>query len=155
MAKKTKRTKGGMGAAGAAAGLAAVGAAAAAGYYFYASDDAKKHRKQATKWADGLKKEALREVKSLQKMDAKSVARAIDTATATYATVRSVDRADLARAAKELKANWQRIQAEATRTGKGAVKRAKSTAKKAVKKAQKSAKKATKKVAKKSAKKRR
>ncbi|HVW71558.1 MAG TPA: hypothetical protein VHB93_00185 [Candidatus Paceibacterota bacterium] len=144
-----KRSHGGVG-AGATAGLAAVGAAAAAGYYFYASDNAKKHRKQAAKWANSFKKEALREVRALQKVDARSVARAVDTAAATYATVRSVDREDLARAAKELKANWQRIQAEATRTGKGAMKRAKSTAKKAVKKGKKAVKKAVKKSAKKS-----
>ncbi len=86
---------------------------------------------QAAKWAGGFKKEVIREAKMLKTIDARSVARAVDAATATYATVRSVDRKDLARAAKELKANWERIQAEAKKTQKKVRKVVKKTTKKA------------------------
>src|SRR4051812_38232435 len=91
------------------AGLAAVGAAAAAGYYFYASKDAKKHRKVAAKWADGLKKEVIKETKRLQDIDARSVARAIDTAASTYAAARSIDAGEIRRATAELKKNWELV----------------------------------------------
>ncbi|HVX90580.1 MAG TPA: hypothetical protein VHC20_03000 [Candidatus Paceibacterota bacterium] len=131
-----KRSTGSMG-AGAAAGLAAVGAAAAAGYYFYASDDAKKHRTQAAKWANGFKDEVLREAKQLQNLDARSIARAVDAAAATYAGIRSIDSADLVRAAQELKSNWQRVESEVARTGRGATQRAKKSVAKPVKKARK------------------
>lgn len=49
------------------AGLAAVGAAA--GYYFYTSDDAKKHRQTAAKWGSDIKKEVARETKRLKNID--------------------------------------------------------------------------------------
>ena len=142
-------------AAGAAAGIAAVGAAAAAGYYFYASDNAKRHRKEAAKWAAGFKNEVIREARQLQNIDARSIARAVDTAAATYAGVRSINRADLNRAAKELKANWQRVQAEVAKTGKRAASRTRRTAKRVAKKAKRGSKKSTRSSVKRSVKRRR
>ncbi len=97
------------------AGIVAIGAAAAAGYYFYATKDAKTHRKELSSWASGLKKEVIREVKKLKTMDAESVAHAIDSAVATYEGVRSIKRADVNRAARELKTNWQKVKQEAVK----------------------------------------
>jgi hypothetical protein len=123
------------------AGVAAAAAAAAAGYYFYASKDAKKHRKIAAKWADGMRKDVVREAKKLQSVDAKTVARVIDTAARGYAGVRAVDPSEVRRAAKELKANWEMIRREAGKEAKHARKAAKKTAKKAVSRAKKTVKK--------------
>lgn len=58
-----------------AAGLAAVGAAA--GYYFYGSDDAKKHRQIAAKWARDLKKEVALQTKKLKNIDPEDYARIV------------------------------------------------------------------------------
>jgi hypothetical protein len=108
MATKKKTSKGMLAAEIGAAAVAAA-AAAGAGYYFYASKDAKKHRKIAAKWADKLQKEVVREAKKVKTLDAKTVAMIIDDSAAAYATAKSINRADLARAVKELKANWQKI----------------------------------------------
>lgn len=123
-------------------GAGALAAAAAAGYYFYASKNAPKHRRVAARWAGGLKKEALREVKQLKKLDRAQVMKAIDAATAVYETARSVDRKDVMRAAKELKNNWQDVVSEAVGAARSVsaakkriVKKAKTAAKKHVRRA--------------------
>ncbi len=95
------------------AGALAAAAAAAAGYYFYASKDAKQHRKVAAKWAGGLKRDVLREAKKLKTMDRAKVVAAIETAVSAYEDVRSVNSKELVRAAKELKNNWREIALEA------------------------------------------
>ncbi len=120
-----------------AGAVAAAAAAAAAGYYFYASKDAKQHRKVAAKWAGGLKREVIREAKKLKTVDRAKIAAAIDTAVSAYENVRSVDSKELVRAAKELKNNWREVVAE---VGVGTAKRAtKRVVKRAVKKAAKRA----------------
>lgn len=94
-------------------GAAALAAAAAgAGYYFYASKDAKKHRQVASTWAKGLKREAVKRAKSLKKIDARAIARAVDEAAEIYEGVRGVSAADLRAATRELKANWKKMHAE-------------------------------------------
>jgi len=119
------------------AGIAVAAAAAAAGYYFYGSTDAKKHRKIAAKWANDMKKDVVREAKKLKSVDAKDIAAIVDSAAATYYGVQSINRKDLTRAAKELKANWEMVRKEAGHTAKRSVSAAKKTAKKAVSKATK------------------
>ncbi|MBP9855730.1 MAG: hypothetical protein KBC48_00265 [Candidatus Pacebacteria bacterium] len=99
-------------AAGVSAGIAAGLAAAGAGYYFYGSEDAKKHRQSAAKWAQNLKREVVKEVKRLKKIDSKQVAGVVDEVAGAYATVRGLKAADLEQAAKELKSNWQKLKAE-------------------------------------------
>ena len=130
-----KKTSAGKVAAEVGAGLAAAGAVAAAGYYFYGSKDAKKHRKVAAKWATGMQKEVLKQAKKLPKVDAKSVSATVDAVVATYQGARSVNRDDLMRAAKELKANWKAVRDEATRSGKRSVARGKKTVRKGAAKA--------------------
>lgn len=127
--------------------LAAAVAAGAAGYYFYGSDKASKHRKAASAWAKGLKKDVLKRAKDLKKIDAKAIGKVVDEAVDAYQGVRGVTTADLKAAAKELKRNWQAVKGEAGSAGKTAKKTAKktvATAKKGVKKATSAAKKATK-----------
>lgn len=110
--------------------LAAGAAAAAAGYYFYASKNAPQHRKKAAKWAGDLKRDVVREAKKLPKLDKATLAKAVDAATAAYATARSIDKRDLLQAANELKRNWTRVVDEA----RGAVNGARAGAAKAAKK---------------------
>ncbi|MDB5237908.1 MAG: hypothetical protein JWM46_178 [Candidatus Kaiserbacteria bacterium] len=134
MAKKNTKVGAGVG-----AGVLAAGAAmAAAGYYFYASKDAKQNRKIAAKWAGNLKNDVVKQAKKVQNIDKAQLAKIIDQAAAAYETVRSVDKMDLQKAAKELKMNWQELAAELT----GGMKKAGTSAKKTVSNAKKSAKKA-------------
>jgi len=112
------------------AGLIAAGAAAAAGYYFYGSPGAKKHRKIAAKWADDMKKEVVKEAKHLEKTSPKAFAAIVDRVAKTYQVARSVDAAEVRRAAKELKANWDTVKSEAKRTVRKSVSRAKKTVEK-------------------------
>ena len=138
MAKKTKKGKV---AAEIGAGLLAAGAAAAAGYYFYGSKNAKKHRKIAAKWANDMKREVIREAKSLKKVSEKDFANIVDAATDAYKGVRSVDAADLKRAASELKSNWKMVQREIQEAGRKNVSRAKFVGKKALVRGKKTVKK--------------
>lgn len=107
------------------AGLAAAGAAAAVGYYFYASKSAKKHRKVAAKWANNLKKDVIREARRLEKIDPKKLEQVIDTVVSSYQGLRSVNKADLKRAASELKSNLTLVAKEAKKTARANASRAK------------------------------
>ncbi len=126
-------------AAGAAA-LAAAAAAGAAGYYFYGTKNAKKHRQAASVWAKGLKRDVEKGVKSLKKVDAKTVARVVDDAAAAYQGVRGVAAGDVRSAVRELKKNWVQIKKEMEpapamkRAVKKVTKAARPAPKKAVKK---------------------
>ncbi len=97
---------------GVGAGLLAAGAAAAAGYYFYASKNAKKNRRIAAKWAQNLKNDVVKQAKKAKTLDRAQVLSFIDKAAGAYETVRSVNKRDLERAAKELKDNWRALAEE-------------------------------------------
>jgi len=107
----TKHSKAGVAGAGAAA-LAAAAAAGVATYYFYGTKNAKRHRQSASKWAKGMQKDVEKGVKSLKKIDSKTVARVVDDAAAAYQGMRGVAAEDVRAAAKELKSNWRRMQTE-------------------------------------------
>ena len=110
------------------AGLVAAGAAAAAGYYFYGSKKAKSHRKIAAKWATDMKNEVIKETKRLEQDGPKIFAAIVDRVAKKYQAARSVDAADLKRAANELKANWEMVQRETKRAVRKNVSRAKARA---------------------------
>lgn len=141
MAKTTINTK----TVGAGLAAAAAAGAAAASYYFYASKDAKAHRKAAAKWASDLKRDVVKQAQKVPKMDRTQLMKIIDGAAATYETVRSIDQADLKRAAQELKKNWTLVAQEAT----GNARKIGADAKKTAKRARATVKKSAKKVAKK------
>jgi hypothetical protein len=134
--------------------LAAVAAAGAAGYYFYGTKNAAQHRDAASKWAKGLKRDTMKQVKKLQKLDAKSVAIAVDKASEAYRQMEGVSRKDVDAAVEELKKNWTKMKKELEPSAEvsKAVKTATNprAAKMAVKKAVKSVAKAVKKAVKKS-----
>lgn len=117
------------------AGVLASAAALAAGYYFYASKDAKNHRKIAVKWAGGLKAEVLKEAQKIKKLGKAPVMQAVDKAVKVYAAAQGIDKQDVAAAAKELKNNWQNLVAEVSKNVKGSVSSAKKTVKKPIAKA--------------------
>ena len=112
-------------------GLAAVGAAAALGYYFYGSDTAHKHRRIAAKWARDMKKEVIRETKKLKEDNPEVFAMVVDRVARAYRNIGGIDKTELQRAARELKANWKLVRQEATKT--------KRVSKKTVKKVRKAA----------------
>ena len=145
----TKKTSAGKIALDIGAGLVAASAAAATGYYFYGSKDAKKNRKIAAKWATDMKKEVLKEAKRLENATPKTFAAVVDSIAKTYQTARSVNAADVKRAATELKANWETVQREAKRTIRKSSAQAKASAKRVVSKTVSRAKTPAKKTAKK------
>jgi hypothetical protein len=125
--------------------LAAAGVAA--GYYFYASKDAEKNRKVVKKWATDLKTDVIKQARNIKNIDQKAVVAIVADAANKFESMKSIDKKDLARAARELKTNWRMIAAEVQKTVvKGAkkapapkkiAKKVLSSAKKAVKKASK------------------
>ncbi len=133
--------------------LAAVAAAGAAGYYFYGTKKAPQHREAASKWAKGLKRDTLKQMKKLQKIDAKSVAAVVEKASEAYRQAEGVSKKDVDAAVEELKKNWTKMKkelepsAEVTKAVKTATnpKAAEKAVKKAVKTATKAVKKAVKK----------
>jgi hypothetical protein len=132
--KKTVKRSARGGAAAAAAALAAAAAAGAASYYFYGTKNAKKHRHAASAWAKGMERDVKKGVKSLKKIDSKTVARVVDDAAAAYQGLRGVAAGDVRMAARELKSNWNRIKTEMAPSA---------SVKRTVKKATKAAKKKT------------
>lgn len=112
--------------------LVAAAAGITAGYYFYASENAKKNRKIAATWANDLKKKVVTEAKKHGTPDKKTLANIVDTATKAYAKVGKLDSKQLAAAAGELKTNWQKIVGELNASAKP--KRAAKKVRKAAKK---------------------
>lgn len=117
-------------------GLAAA-AAAGAGYYFFGSKTAAANRKKASKWAQTLHADAVKKAKKLKKLDEKAWKTIVDESMNAYNKVKSIDKADLASAAKELKTNWKHVSAEIGRVAAKETKTVKAAAKKAVAKGKK------------------
>jgi len=142
--KQVRKTKVAL---GVGAGLAAL-AAAGAGYYFYAAKDAAKNRKKAAAWAKKMKADVIRAAKKVEKLDEQAMHTIIANTEAAYRAMRNLKPEEVAQAAAELRAHWEKVKAEATRGAKNGAKMAKSSAKKivkAVKKIAPNAKKAAKK----------
>lgn len=108
--------------------LAAVGV----GYYFYASNNAKKHRKIAAKWAAGLKNDVMKRARVVKNLDRKGLAEIVDQAAQAYHKMRKIDKKDLVKAVGELKSNWNEIEKELGRVAAYSGKKAKLTIKKIV-----------------------
>lgn len=134
--KKKGRSGKGRLAAGGALAAAAIAAVAGAGYYFYASKDAKKHRRETAKWAKDLKSDVVKRARALKKINRDTVAGIVKQSARAYEGVRNLDRGEIDRAARELKNNWRKIAQElkkggvsgaraARRVGKTLAKRAK------------------------------
>lgn len=81
--------------------------AALAGYYFYASKDAKKHRKAVSKWMGNLKEDVMVEAKRLKVATPEAFAIVVDSIASTYAKAKDVNASELSELIAELKGNWE------------------------------------------------
>lgn len=118
-------------AVGVGLGLAAA-AAAGAGYYFYGSKHAAGNRKRAAAWASDFRTDVLTNAKKLQKLDERSYRKIVDEAMKAYARLKTIDKADLASAARELKGNWKAVKREVGRVAVAEKKVVRREAKKAL-----------------------
>lgn len=127
--KKSNADAGGM---GIGTGLVAAGAALAAGYYFYMSDDAKKHRKMLVHWATDLKEEIMDKAEALKEnLNRESLMGIIDDVAETYYTAKNVSKEDVMQAVDELKENWSKVMEELKKSKKKSVSSIKSVGSKA------------------------
>ena len=113
----------------------ATAAAAGAGYFFFGSKDAAKHRAKASKWAQKMHSDTMKKAKALKKLDERAWKTIVDESMRAYGKVKSIDKDDLANAAKELKTNWKHVSAELSRVARKettVVKKAVTKARKAV-----------------------
>jgi hypothetical protein len=101
-----------------AQGVSATLAAAAAGYYFYTSTKAPQHRKIAAAWAKAMKEEVLAQSKRVQRIGPKTIATIVDGVARTYRNLKTIDATELKQATRELKAHWEQVKEEASKTRK-------------------------------------
>jgi len=97
--------------------LGALAAGAVATYYFYASKNAKQHRKQAARWSLQFKKEVIKQIDSAKATNQTAVASAIDKAAEMFENLRAVDKSELLVAARELKAHWRDLAQDIAKEG--------------------------------------
>lgn len=144
MATKKSSSKG-VPAGALAAGAVAAAAAAGTAYYFYGSKKAKAHRRKAATWANGLKREVIKDAKKVQKLTGPTLAAIVDRAADAYKMAKDIDPAELRAATNELKRNWKMVAKELKDAGSFARGTKKAPKKSAKKPAKKRATKATKK----------
>ena len=136
MAKKKKSNNAKAWEIGGAVTAAAI--AAAAGAYLLSD---KKTKAKAKKWVVAARKEVAKNAKVAKKLGAKEYAKMVDQAVKRYGSMEKMTAADMIAAAKDLKAEWTKINAEAKKMVKAYVPKKVAAKKKPAKRA-KSAKKA-------------
>ncbi len=136
MAKKKKSNNAKAWEIGGAVTAAAI--AAAAGAYLLSD---KKTKAKAKKWVVAARKEVAKNAKVAKKLGAKEYAKMVDQAVKRYGSMEKMTAADMIAAAKDLKAEWTKINAEAKKMVKTYVPKKVAAKKKPAKRA-KSAKKA-------------
>lgn len=95
------------------AGLAIASIAALAGaYYLYGSKNATKNRKAAKSWMLKMKGEVLEKIERARSLEAADYEKIVDTVSAKYAKMKSVNNAELSGLAKDLKKHWKEINKE-------------------------------------------
>jgi hypothetical protein len=100
-----------------AAGVAVALAMRALNSWMY-SKSAAPQRKQAKAWVIKARKDVMREVGKLKNISASEYARIIDKAMERYAAFKEVNGSEIAKTAKEMKAEWKNIQAAARKATK-------------------------------------
>jgi hypothetical protein len=102
--------------------LTAATLAAAAGAYLLSD---KKTKTKAKKWVAEARKEIVKNAKVARKLGEKEYARIVDEAMKHHAALENLTAADVIKEGKMLKAEWEKIQAEAKKIAKaGAPKKA-------------------------------
>ncbi|HUC31192.1 MAG TPA: hypothetical protein VMR99_00680 [Candidatus Paceibacterota bacterium] len=118
MAKKKKATKRANHAARAweiGGAITAATIAAAAGAYLLSD---KKTKTKAKKWAMEARKEVVKKAKVAKKLGEKEYHRLVEEAVKHHGSLEHLTAGDMMKAAKELKAEWKKIQAEAKKMAK-------------------------------------
>ena len=98
--KKTAATVAGMG--------VALAAAAAAGYFLYGKDGAK-NRKKVKGWMLKAKGEVLEKLEEAKHVSEPMYRKIVSGVAKRYASLKNVDKKDLAQMAKELQGHWKSI----------------------------------------------
>ena len=95
------------------AGLTAAAALAAAGAYLLSGKQGAKRKSQVKAWVVKARAEAARNIKAAKKMSAADYARIVDKAIKHYGALQKATAPEILKAAKEAKAEWKNIQAQA------------------------------------------
>ncbi|MES3005999.1 MAG: hypothetical protein V4664_03580 [Patescibacteria group bacterium] len=113
MAKSNRSSKGKGDQGIVVTGIIGIAAAAAAGAYFlYGTKDGKKMQKKVRGWSLKAKGEVLEKLENLKEVNEDAYHKTVDAVLKRYETVKSVDAAELASIAKELKGHWANIRKE-------------------------------------------
>lgn len=123
MSKKVRRV-----AVEAGVGVMTAAALATAAAYLLSS---KAQRRKAKTWAMKARREVAKNVKMARRMTGKEYTRVVDSAMKRYGSLHGVGSAELKRAAKDLKAEWARIERDAKVIAKRVQKATKRPARKA------------------------
>lgn len=89
---------------------AAAALAAAAGAYFFAGEKGAANRKKAKVWAVKAKKEVVKGIHALEKVNQKAYHATVDGVMKGYNAVKDIDKKEVAALARELKGHWNNIQ---------------------------------------------
>lgn len=122
MKKKMKRV-----AMEAGAGVLTAAALTAAGAYLLSS---KSHRRRAKVWATKARREVAKNLKIARRMSEAEYKRIVDRATKRYGALHNANAREVMKAARDMKAEWARLQKNARKLAKAAGKGRKRTAKK-------------------------
>lgn len=102
--KKGKDTSSGL---AVSAGLAAAAAVAAAGaYWFYGSEDAQKHRRQAKSWMLKARAEVMEAVEKMEDIDKQKYLTLVQQIMSRYSKMSGVTSAELVNMTRDLKNTW-------------------------------------------------
>ncbi|OGD32619.1 hypothetical protein A3C91_02015 [Candidatus Azambacteria bacterium RIFCSPHIGHO2_02_FULL_52_12] len=98
-------------------GLAAAAAAAtAAGAYFFTGKKGAANRKKAKAWAVKAKKEVVKGIHALKKVDQKAYHAVVHGVMKGYDAVKDIDKKEVAALAGELKSHWKNIQKDVAKS---------------------------------------
>ena len=111
--------------------VTAAAIAAAAGAYLLSD---KKTKTKAKKWVVSARKEVAKNAKVAKKLGAKEYANLVDQAVKRYGSMEKMTAADMIAAAKDLKSEWTKINAEAKKMAKAYVPKPPAAKKKPVRK---------------------
>jgi hypothetical protein len=119
MAKKATQKKSHAGEVAAGVGLAA---AAAGVYYLFKTKSGAKARASAARWASGLQKDVLKELKNVTAAGEKEYKKVIHDVAERYEKLKGIDSKDLASLVRDLEGHWSAVRKEFT-AGAQAVKK--------------------------------
>lgn len=106
------------------AGVVTAAALAAAAAYWISEKATPAQKAKAKAWVVKTKADIIRHAKTARRFGEKEYKQVIDQAVKKYGPLESIGAGDIAKAARDLKAEWQRIKAHAEKMSKGTAKKA-------------------------------